>query len=1229
MSYGSFVGRVGALAVALGIGIALPVEALADSTEGSSAEAKASSPSGNSSEHAAASEPTTAGVASTQEAPAQAGGDEDEESAAGEEDEADAQLEPGLEDLDGAVADEDAAPDAESAPAADDDAAAPEVLPADGDRGRDTTAVDPESSSPIVAEVSDDAEQDEAEEIEASGAATSPDLTAESVSRKSVGGAAVVTVPNVSQTPVTAPAAPQTVASTKRTGLLSSLLSLLTPRQSGQGTDAPLAPAETFAAALQLIRRDLEKLFSNRGPSAAPTLTSQSDPAVVTGSVNAVDPENDRLVYRVVQGPSGGTLVIDRDGNFTYTARADLATQGGTDTFVVAVRDISLSLNFWVPKRIEVPITVTLAGSPQAIALAGGESDDSGLRTAAPMAMAMAMSDDGSHDHHHSGESEEFVTLASFGDLHGSDHTGHEGLVGGRTAITTEALLAYNNLRQFAGLAPVTIDEVGAWAFANGLTNNTQAWGNDQKGVGLYYAMQGAKVGWIADDKYDPQILADIQRTARLGAAEDVMSMVHQYGHDGFAEFLTANDFDETFINTLKMEPHNAGWMHSRAHGRLSIEGVATSHDVNHLTVLSHDQTKPFMNDTFDWPQWPALEVSDSGVIEYFQSMVVLGDPLGSSLEDLTSTPSQGGSNPASGANSGNPGDALWGEEHFAPYVDMAGWPPPDLIKIAKDYGVSLLNLGFVQATSDGKAAWGGYSTLTPGSSDSQAQTIDASIAAFKAAGGDVMVSFGGANGTELAQWYSQRGLSAQALANAYAAVVDAYGLNRVDFDIEGHAVAEPTSIALRSQAIKLLQQARPDLEVWYTLPVLPTGLTHDGRNVVSKALDAGVKLDGVNVMAMDYGESAAPTSGPNAKTMGAYAILAAESTYAQMSTLFAQHGQQFGWNQLGVTPMIGVNDVITEIFTVADAQALEHFAHTKGLGMLSMWSVARDTPGSLGQASPTASGLNIPAGSFSNVWNDYGTINEMNLGSTPGNGGGGGGGGPVTGGTTTVIGWNWGANTVLNFDPAKDKLDFGWMQPGHFDVTEQSGSTKITIVNNGGQAYTLNGVALNQMKIGNIVALDTNTVAKWQTLIANAGPAVPQLPSISIGDMSVVEGNGAHSHFMFVATLSKASTTPVTVNYATSNGTAVAGSDFVASAGTLTFAPGVTSQMVHVDIIGDSVVEGNETFTVTLSSPSGATISKATATGTITNDDVAPVLPAISIADVSKAEGNSGSSNI
>ena len=240
------------------------------------------------------------------------------------------------------------------------------------------------------------------------------------------------------------------------------------------------------------------------------------------------------------------------------------------------------------------------------------------------------------HGMAHDSSSGEYTDITSWGTFHGSNHNSeHDELVGGRTAITTEAMVAYNGLRAFAGLDAVEIEAVGEWAFSQGLTNNSQAWGDDTKGVGLWYAMQGAKVGWIADEAYDPQILADIQRTARLGSENDVMGMVREFGHEGFADYIQQSGLQEAFINTLKMEPHYGGWMHGRTHGFLDVEGVAIAHDINHLTVLGWDQSQPFMNDTFDWPQWPALDVSDQTVINYYQGIVALGDPLSQNLEDL------------------------------------------------------------------------------------------------------------------------------------------------------------------------------------------------------------------------------------------------------------------------------------------------------------------------------------------------------------------------------------------------------------------------------------------------------------------------------------------------------------------------------------------------------------------------------------------------------------------
>ncbi len=424
-----------------------------------------------------------------------------------------------------------------------------------------------------------------------------------------------------------------------------------------------------------------------------------------------------------------------------------------------------------------------------------------------------------------------------------------------------------------------------------------------------------------------------------------------------------------------------------------------------------------------------------------------------------------------------------WGPTFYAPYVDMGGWPVPDLLAISQtNGGGSLFTAAFMQATPDGKLAWAGLNALEPGATNDQAQAINRSIKALQSAGGDVMISLGGQAGTSLAQWGSTRGMTAAQLAAAYAGVIDTYGITHLDFDIEGAAVADPASVALNSQALKLLQQSKPQVQIWYTLPVLPTGLTADGIKVVDSALKAGVKLAGVNVMAMDYGESAAPTSGPAAKSMGAYAIQSAESTYAQLAKLYSGYGQSFGYRQLGVTPMLGVNDVTTEVFTLADAQMLEDYARAKGLGMLSLWSVTRDTPGTPGVSTYTHSGMSDSAGSFAKIFNDYGTVNALTYPTSGGSTGGSTT--PVTGGTTTVIGWNWGSNTALNFNTAKDKLDFGWMRPTNFDLSESAGSTKISIVGNN-QTYTLSGVPLSQMSINNIVALDSGTVAKWQGAIA------------------------------------------------------------------------------------------------------------------------------------------------
>jgi len=131
--------------------------------------------------------------------------------------------------------------------------------------------------------------------------------------------------------------------------------------------------------------------------------------------------------------------------------------------------------------------------------------------------------------------------------------------------------------------------------------------------------------------------------------------------------------------------------------------------------------------------------------------------------------------------------------------------------------------------------------------------------------------------------------------------------------------------------------------------------------------------------------------------------------------------------------------------------------------------------------------------------------------------------------------------------------------------------------------------------------------------------------PAISISDVSVTEGNTGTTNATFTVTLSAASSQAATVVFATADGTATAGSDYVSTSGVLTFAPGVTTQTIAVPVVGDTLFEADESFVVNLSGPSYATIADSQGVGTILNDDTAP---ALRINDVSVTEGNTGTTN-
>ena len=170
--------------------------------------------------------------------------------------------------------------------------------------------------------------------------------------------------------------------------------------------------------------------------------------------------------------------------------------------------------------------------------------------------------------------------------------------------------------------------------------------------------------------------------------------------------------------------------------------------------------------------------------------------------------------------------------------------------------------------------------------------------------------------------------------------------------------------------------------------------------------------------------------------------------------------------------------------------------------------------------------------------------------------------------------------------------------------------------------AVTLNGdatVEANETFTVNLSAAVGATIFDSQaigTILNDDGP------TLSIADVAIAEGNSGTKVATFTVKLSVAAAVPVTYTIATANGTATAGTDYVASSlSGQSIAAGVTSRTFSVTLSGDTTVEANETFLVNLSAPVGATIFDSQAIGTILNDDG----PTLSIADVAIAEGNSG----
>jgi chitinase len=298
---------------------------------------------------------------------------------------------------------------------------------------------------------------------------------------------------------------------------------------------------------------------------------------------------------------------------------------------------------------------------------------------------------------------------------------------------------------------------------------------------------------------------------------------------------------------------------------------------------------------------------------------------------------------------------AAFPAHYAAPYLQIASSDAGDMAADKSATGLKYYTLAFLIPQSGCTPEWE--------DDGSGVGAFAAQISAIQSGGGNVIISFGGAAGGELAQTCT----NVSQLTAAYQNVVSAYGVTRLDFDIEGGVLSDTAATARRDQALAALQAQDPAVQVDFTLAVSPQGLptgTGSEYALLQDAKAKGVKVSVVNIMTMDFG------AGSNDL---ADAESAAQGAAGQLSGLYGI-STSAAYGMMGLTPIAGTNDDGT-FFSTANASTLESFAAANGVAELSFWEV---------------DGYDKPTGyQYSSIFNKI-------TGSS--GGGGGSATGPVTG---------------------------------------------------------------------------------------------------------------------------------------------------------------------------------------------------------------------------------------
>lgn len=299
-----------------------------------------------------------------------------------------------------------------------------------------------------------------------------------------------------------------------------------------------------------------------------------------------------------------------------------------------------------------------------------------------------------------------------------------------------------------------------------------------------------------------------------------------------------------------------------------------------------------------------------------------------------------GNTSPASNAVSVTTenGPAPTGFKQAAPYLYLGWGNPPSATTVMKATGATWFTMAFILSSGGCNPAWDGQRPLTGGVDQS-------TIAAIRAAGGDIVPSIGGWQGNKL----GPNCTTPEALAGAYQKVIDAYGLKAVDVDIENTDEFENAAVQDRILgALKIVKQNNPGLRTILTFGTSTSGPTSWGNRLIeqSKALNTGI--DVFTIMPFDFG---------NASTdMYASTVSATEGLKAKLKSVY-------GWDDatayahIGISGMNGISDT-NETTTVKNWTDIRDWANSHHLARLAFWSVNRDRGCPGGGLQETCSGI-------------------------------------------------------------------------------------------------------------------------------------------------------------------------------------------------------------------------------------------------------------------------------